>query len=100
MRPLRDLYAVQQKTRRGSVVDTLTILAGVAILLILVAPIIEIALKRPGIFLELNAGTRAFAEATLPESGTMEAVAEDRTIPANSSKTGPRRHPEGERLAA
>jgi hypothetical protein len=81
-------------------VDTLTILAGVAILLILAAPIIEIALKRPEIFLELNAGTRAFAEARLPHSGTMGAVAEDHTIPANGSKIGPTRHPEDERLAA
>jgi hypothetical protein len=81
-------------------VDTLTILAGVAILVILVTPIIEIALKRPEIFLELNAGTRAFAEAPLRDSGTMETVAEDRTIPANGSKTGTTRHTEGERLAA
>jgi hypothetical protein len=80
-------------------VDTLTVLAGVAILLILVAPIIEIAMKRPAIFLELNAGTRAFAEAPL-HGRTTGAVAENPIIPANGAKIGTTHQPEGDRLAA
>lgn len=79
--------------------DTLTAIVGAAILLILVAPIIEIAVRRPGIFFELNAGARAFAEAPLRDAGRTDRAAEDRTIPANGSKIETT-HSEGERLAA
>ncbi len=58
--------------------DTLTAIVFIAVILVLVAPIVEIAVKRPEIFLELNAGTRAFAEAPLPKGAFMEAAAEDR----------------------
>jgi hypothetical protein len=46
-------------------VDTLTVAVLVVTLLVLVAPIIEIAVKRPGIFLEMITDVRAFAEAPL-----------------------------------
>jgi hypothetical protein len=49
-------------------VDTLTSLVYAVIILILVAPVIEIATKRPRIFLEMTEGSRAFAEAAIPES--------------------------------
>jgi hypothetical protein len=70
-------------------VDTLTTIVFVAIVLVLVAPIVEIAVKRPEIFLELNAGSREFAEAPLRKGEPVEAVAEDREvgkIPTNGSK--------------
>jgi hypothetical protein len=80
-------------------VDTLTAIIGAAILLILAVPIIEIAVKRPGIFLELHAGTRAFAEAPLRDAGKTEGAAGDRMIPANGSKLEAT-HSDGDRLAA
>jgi hypothetical protein len=52
-------------------VDTLTAIILIIILLVLVAPIIEIAVKRPKTFLEMTADARAFAEAPLRESAAM-----------------------------
>jgi hypothetical protein len=52
-------------------VDTLTVAVLVVTLLVLVAPIIEIAVKRPRIFLEMTTDARAFAEAPLHESAAM-----------------------------
>jgi hypothetical protein len=57
-----------------SVVGTLTVIVVAIILLVLVAPIIEIAVKQPSIFREITEDTRAFAEAPVPE-GHHEAVA-------------------------
>ena len=51
--------------------DTLTAIILGVILLVLVAPIIEIAMKRPKTFLEMTADARAFAEAPLNESAVM-----------------------------
>lgn len=72
--------------------DILTAIVLIAILLVLVAPIVEIALKRPETFLELTGGARAFAEAPLPKSTSMEAAADDRKVEDL--------HPDHERLAA
>ncbi|MGE0120999.1 MAG: hypothetical protein AB7S71_21310 [Dongiaceae bacterium] len=47
--------------------DTLTVIGLVVVLLVLVAPIIEIAVKRPRTFLEMEADTRDFAEMPVPE---------------------------------
>jgi hypothetical protein len=63
---------------RESVVDTLTAIAVAIILLVLVAPIIEIAVRRPRIFREITEDTRAFAEAPVPEARTKRSSAEDR----------------------
>ena len=79
--------------------DILTTIIGTAILLILAVPIIEIAVKRPGIFFELNAGTRAFAEMPLRDAERTDGAAEDRTIPANGSMIETAQS-DGERLAA
>jgi hypothetical protein len=74
----------------------------IAVILVLVAPIVEIAVKRPKIFLEMNAGTRAFAEAPLREVTLVE-TAEDREdakiIPNNGSQITVT-HSGQERLAA
>ena len=51
--------------------DTLTVAILVIMLLVLVAPIIEIAVKRPKTFLEMTADMRAFADAPLHESAAM-----------------------------
>lgn len=51
--------------------DALTAIILVVILLVLVAPIIEIAVKRPKTFLEMTVDARAFAEAPLRESAAM-----------------------------
>ncbi|MGH6929142.1 MAG: hypothetical protein ACREEV_12575 [Dongiaceae bacterium] len=47
--------------------DTLTAIVLVVILLVLVAPVVEIAVKRPKTFLEMTEDARAFAEAPLRE---------------------------------
>jgi hypothetical protein len=73
-------------------VDTLSSIVCVAIFLILAAPIIEIAVKRPRIFLEMTAGSRAFAEATVPESDSTGSPAAGRRLGVLLS--------DGERLAA
>jgi hypothetical protein len=51
----------------------------VTILLVLVAPVVEIAVKRPTIFLELarHRDLRAFAEAPLARETSRTAVAND-----------------------
>lgn len=85
-------------TEGDSVVDILTAIVGIAMLVILVAPIIEIAVKQPKIFFELE-GTRAFAEAPLRDARVTEGAAGDRTIPANGSKIGSA-HSANQRLAA
>jgi hypothetical protein len=59
-------------------VDTLTAAILVVTLLVLVAPIIEIAVKRPKTFLEMIAGMRAFAEAPLDETAVMRPSADVR----------------------
>jgi hypothetical protein len=59
-------------------VDTLTAVVVAIILLLLVAPVIEIAVKRPRIFREIADDTRAFAEAPAPESPATRSTAEDR----------------------
>ena len=51
--------------------DTLTVASLVVMLLVLVAPIIEISVKRPRILLEMATDARAFAEAPLHESAAM-----------------------------
>ena len=53
-------------------VDPLSAIVVAIILLVLVAPIIEIAVKRPRIFREITEDTRAFAEAPVPEVGPAE----------------------------
>jgi hypothetical protein len=63
---------------RGSIVDTLTAAVVAIILLLLVAPVIEIAVKRPRIFREIADDTQAFAEAPVPESPAKRSPAEDR----------------------
>jgi hypothetical protein len=52
-------------------VGTLTAIILIIILLVLVAPIIEIAMKRPKTFLEMTEDTRTFAEAPLRESAAV-----------------------------
>lgn len=67
--------------------DTLTAIILVVILLVLVAPVIEIAVKRPKTFLEMTADARAFAEAPLSECAAMLSSADVRGgdgAPANS----------------
>jgi hypothetical protein len=61
---------------RGSAVDTLTATILVVILLVLVAPIIEIAVKRPKTFLEMTEDARAFAEAP-PDEGVAKQSSPD-----------------------
>ena len=46
---------------------TLSSLIYAVIVLVLAAPIIEILAKRPRTFLEMTEGSRAFAEAAMPE---------------------------------
>jgi hypothetical protein len=61
---------------KGSAVNALIF---VTILVVLVAPVVEIAVKRPGIFLELARyrDLRAFAEAPLAKAASPRAVAND-----------------------
>jgi hypothetical protein len=61
-----------------TVVDILTAIVVAIILLVLVAPIIEIAVKRPRIFCEITEDTRAFAEAPVPEDPAKRSPAEGR----------------------
>jgi hypothetical protein len=61
-----------------SVVGTLTVIVVAIILLVLVAPIIEIAVKRPSIFREMTEDSRAFAEAPVPEGPAKRSPAEGR----------------------
>jgi hypothetical protein len=61
-----------------SVVGTLTVIVVAIILLVLVAPIIEIAVRRPSIFREITEDTRAFAEAPVPEGPAKRSRAEGR----------------------
>jgi hypothetical protein len=67
---------------RGSVVDTLTAIVVAIILLALVAPVIEIIVKRPRIFREIADDTRAFAEAPVPESPAARSPAAERETAA------------------
>jgi hypothetical protein len=59
-------------------VDTLTVIVVAIILLVLVAPIIEIAVKRPRIFREITEDTRAFAKAPVPKGPAKRSPAESR----------------------
>jgi hypothetical protein len=61
---------MQQIYVRGLAVDTLSSLIYAVIAVVLAAPIIEIAVKRPRIFLEMNEGAEAFAEAPVPANDT------------------------------
>jgi hypothetical protein len=61
-------------------VDTLTVAILVVTLLALVAPIVEIAVKRPRTFLEMTTDARAFAEAPLHESAAMRSPADVREV--------------------
>jgi hypothetical protein len=61
-------------------VDTLTATVLVVMLLVLVAPIVEIAVKRPKIFLEMIEDSRAFAEAPLREEAAMRSSADVREV--------------------
>ena len=58
--------------------DTLTAIVVAIILLALVAPVIEIIVKRPRIFREIADDTRAFAEAPVPESDAKRPPADER----------------------
>ena len=60
--------------------DTLTAIILVVTLLVLVAPIIEIAVKRPKIFLEMTEDARAFAEAPLREGEAEQWSADRREV--------------------
>ncbi len=74
------LYAaMQHRILKGSAVNTIIF---VTILLLLLAPVVEIAVRRPGIFLELarDRDLRAFAEAPLGKGASPRAVANDRGV--------------------
>ncbi|MGH6927993.1 MAG: hypothetical protein ACREEV_06720 [Dongiaceae bacterium] len=60
--------------------DTLTAIVLVVMFLVLVAPIVEIAVKRPKILLEMTHDTRAFAEAPLRESAAVRSSAALRDV--------------------
>jgi hypothetical protein len=67
----------------GSTLDTIIlVIILVAILLLLAAPVVEIAVRRPGIFLELarNRDLRAFAEAPLRTRPAPGVVANDQVF--------------------
>jgi hypothetical protein len=82
---------MQHRILKGSAVNTLIF---VTILLVLVAPVVEIAVKRPGIFLELARyrDLRAFAEAPLAKGASRREVANDAGVASPPS--------DKERLAA
>jgi hypothetical protein len=61
-------------------VDTLTAIVLVAMLLVLVAPAIEIAVKRPRTFLEMTEDARAFAEAPRREDRAARSSADGRKV--------------------
>jgi hypothetical protein len=61
-------------------VDTRTAIILVVTLLVLVAPIIEIAVKRPKVFVEMTEDARAFAEAPLRESEAARSSADLREV--------------------
>jgi hypothetical protein len=63
-------------------VDTLTAIILVVALLLMVAPIIEIAMKRPKIFLEMTDDARAFAEAPPHEGAAAQSSADVREVEA------------------
>lgn len=60
--------------------DTLTAIILFVTLLVLVAPIIEIAMKRPKIFLEITEDARAFAEAPPHECTAVRSSADIREV--------------------
>jgi hypothetical protein len=69
--------------------DTLTFIVVAVILLVLVEPIIEIAVKRPSIFREIAEDTRAFAEAPVPERPAKRSPAkgrEDAVVPQHDDR--------------
>jgi hypothetical protein len=75
-----------------SVVGTLTVIVVAIILLVLVAPIIEIAVKQPSIFREITEDTRAFAEAPVPEGPAKRSRAEgcqDAVVPQHDDFVWP-----------
>jgi hypothetical protein len=75
-------HAATIPIERSSVVDTLTAIILAVIVLILAAPIIEIAVKRPRLFRDIADDTRAFAEAPVPEAPATPAPAERRDAAA------------------